>query len=67
MPAELLTDSGTANQKHTGSPHIYTYILKGDGVEKWNPRFSYYGFRYLQVTGAEPKGSAYKEYPALQK
>lgn len=67
MPAELLTDSGTANQKHTGSPHIYTYILKGDGIEKWNPRFSYYGFRYLQVIGAEPKGSAYKEYPALQK
>ncbi|MCH5720299.1 family 78 glycoside hydrolase catalytic domain [Niabella hibiscisoli] len=67
IPAELLTDSGTANQKHTGSPHVYTYILKGDGIEKWNPRFSYYGFRYLQVVGAEPKGSAYKEYPVLQK
>jgi len=67
MPGELLTDSGTVNQKHTGSPHIYTYILKGDGIEKWNPRFSYYGFRYLQVTGAEPKGSADKEYPVLQK
>lgn len=49
FPAELLTDSGTANQKHTGSPHLYTYVLKGRGVEKWYPRFTYYGFRYFQI------------------
>lgn len=67
FPGELLTDSGTVNQKYTGAPHVYTYILKGDGVEKWHPRFSYYGFRYLQVVGAEPKASAYKEYPTLAK
>ncbi|MBD3176204.1 MAG: Bacterial alpha-L-rhamnosidase, partial [Armatimonadia bacterium] len=28
-----------------------TYILKGDGVEVWEPRFTYRGFRYAQVTG----------------
>lgn len=66
-PAELLTDSGTANQKHTGSPHLYTYILKGDGIEKWQPRFSYYGFRYLQVQGASPKGSNDTRFPVLHK
>lgn len=27
------------------------YILKGDGEETWEPRFTYHGFRYIQVTG----------------
>ncbi len=49
IPAELINDDGTANQKYTGSPVYYTYVLKGDGEETWQPRFAYYGFRYLQV------------------
>ncbi|WP_276501016.1 family 78 glycoside hydrolase catalytic domain [Terrimonas pollutisoli] len=48
-PSELINKDGTANQKATGSPSYYTYILKGEGDESWQPRFSYYGFRYLQV------------------
>lgn len=48
-PAELLTDKGLANQKHTGSPVFYQYILKGEGEESWQPRFHYYGYRYVQV------------------
>lgn len=27
------------------------YILKGEGVEVWEPRFTYHGFRYVEVTG----------------
>lgn len=27
------------------------YILKGQGLETWEPRFSYHGFRYVEVTG----------------
>jgi alpha-L-rhamnosidase len=27
------------------------YILKGRGVETYQPRFTYHGFRYIQVTG----------------
>ncbi len=27
------------------------YILKGQGIEVWEPRFAYHGFRYVQVTG----------------
>ena len=27
------------------------YILKGGGPEEWEPRFTYHGFRYVQVTG----------------
>ena len=49
IPAELLNEDGTANQKATGSPHYYLYILKGAGKETWQPRFTYYGYRYLQV------------------
>ncbi len=48
-PAELINKDGAVNQKATGSPYYYTYILKGDGDEHWQPRFTYYGFRYLQV------------------
>ncbi|UOR03539.1 glycoside hydrolase family 78 protein [Hymenobacter aerilatus] len=57
-PAELLAADGTATQKNSGRPYYFTYILKGDGVETWRPRFSYYGFRYAQVTGGVPKGEA---------
>ena len=28
-----------------------TYILKGDGIEEWEPRFVYHGFRYVEVNG----------------
>ncbi|WP_295119495.1 family 78 glycoside hydrolase catalytic domain [uncultured Chitinophaga sp.] len=48
-PAELVNEDGTANQKASGPPSYFTYILKGEGTETWHPRFSYYGFRYLEV------------------
>jgi alpha-L-rhamnosidase len=54
IPAELVNEDGSANQKASGSPHYYNYILKGEGVEIWHPLFTYYGFRYLQVQGAVP-------------
>lgn len=27
------------------------YTLKGEGIEVWEPRFTYHGFQYVQVTG----------------
>ena len=54
--AESLTDEGACNQRQTGRQHYYEYTLKGNGVETWHPRFSYYGFRYIQVEGAVMKG-----------
>ncbi|MFB9273850.1 family 78 glycoside hydrolase catalytic domain [Cohnella cellulosilytica] len=51
IPAELLTDEGLANQKWSGSPYEWNYTLKGEGTEIWRPRFTYYGFRYVQVEG----------------
>ncbi len=28
-----------------------TYILKGKGREEWNARFTFHGFRYVEITG----------------
>ena len=54
-PGETLTPEGLVNQKETGRPHYYTYILRGEREEvrgeTWHPRFSYYSFRYLQIEG----------------
>lgn len=48
-PGELLKD-GKVTQQATGGPFYFTYILKGNEIETWQPRFTYYGFRYLQVS-----------------
>lgn len=58
LPAELVREDGTANQRATGSPTYFQYILKGEGVETWRPRFMYTGFRYLEVIGGIPEGQA---------
>jgi alpha-L-rhamnosidase len=53
---ELLNQDGTLNTGHCTS-HTHgrfqteEYILKGEGVETFEPRFTYHGFRYVQVTG----------------
>jgi len=55
-PAELMAGD-SVNQKATGKPYYWQYTLKGDGEkESWQPRFTYYGFRYLQVDGAVVEG-----------
>jgi len=36
-----------------------TYVCAGDGVEVWQPRFTFHGFQYVEVTGlAEPPTEA---------
>jgi alpha-L-rhamnosidase len=57
-PGELIHDNGLVNQSASGDPHFYNYTLKGEGVESWQPRFTYYGFRYIQIEGAVPEGEA---------
>lgn len=51
---ENINSDGTVNQSQSGAPHYYEYTLKGGVEEIWHPRFSYYGFRYIQVDGAKP-------------
>lgn len=57
LVSERLTPQGVCDQSQTGRQHYYEYTLKGDEEqETWHPRFSYYGFRYIQVEGAVMEG-----------
>lgn len=52
--AELLYDNGTVNQENLRQALAEDkYILKGDGgeFEYWEPKFTYHGFRYIQLEG----------------
>ncbi len=60
IPGELLDKDGSVSQRSSGAPQWYSYTLKGGGTEEWHPRFSYYGFRYVQVEGAATTSSAGK-------
>jgi len=55
-PGELLGTDSMVMQKASGTPYYFSYILKGEKEEVWLPRFTYYGFRYVRVEGAIPKG-----------
>jgi hypothetical protein len=57
-PSELLDSNGLVTTAPIGSPVYFKYTLKGDGTETWQPRFMYYGFRYVQVQGAVPGGES---------
>ena len=49
---EGLFEDGTLNQENLRSARAEdVYILKGGAVETWEPRFTYHGFRYIQVEG----------------
>jgi Glycogen debranching enzyme len=50
IPAEILDDDGLPYQGASGSPYYFEYVVKGTGHESWQPRFTYYGFRYALVT-----------------
>ena len=58
---ERLNDDGTLDQTDIGrfvkqGPfQTDTYILKGRGIEIWEPRFVYHGFQYVEVTGLPNK------------
>ncbi|NOR74277.1 MAG: family 78 glycoside hydrolase catalytic domain, partial [Draconibacterium sp.] len=54
-PDELINENGDVTQKSGGGPYEYNYTLKGEGVEEWQPRFTYYGFRYAEIEIIEPK------------
>lgn len=57
---ERLNPDGTVDTRNLTS-HTYgrfqteEFILKGEGVETFEPRFTYHGFRYVQVTGLAEK------------
>lgn len=61
IPGEILDSSQLVTQKGVGGPVYFTYILKGDSIESWQPQFTYYGYRYIQVEGAIPYGEINSE------
>lgn len=56
IPGELLNPDGTVNQSASGSPYFFRYTIGSDSAEQWQPQFTYYGYRYVQVEGAVPAG-----------
>jgi hypothetical protein len=54
IPGELLGDDSLVTQQATGGPYYFSYTLKGGNEEVWMPKFTYYGFRYIQAEGAVP-------------
>lgn len=53
--AEMLHDDGTVNQTNLRSARATdTFILRGTGeIECYEPRFTYHGFRFVQVEGLD--------------
>jgi alpha-L-rhamnosidase len=50
--AETLNPDGTLYMANLRGARVTdTYILKGKGTESWEPRFTYHGFRYIEVKG----------------
>lgn len=54
LPGELLDENKNITQGSSGGPYEFNYFLKGEGIETWQPRFTYYGFRYAEVEVIEP-------------
>jgi hypothetical protein len=69
LPGELLDDQGLVTQRSANARPddavFFDYTLAGVGLEHWHPRFSYYGFRYVQVEGAAPPGLGKPGEPQL--
>jgi alpha-L-rhamnosidase len=50
--AEMLKEDGTVYTNNLrGAPSVDRYICKGTGMEIWQPRFTFHGFRYVEVSG----------------
>lgn len=62
---ELLDKDGFVTQRSANAfaddPALFNYTLRGSREpETWHPRFSYYGFRYVQVETTSPKVAVLK-------
>jgi alpha-L-rhamnosidase len=49
--AEVLEDGELGTRPLRRAAATDTYTLRGDGVEVWEPRFTFHGFRYAQIEG----------------
>jgi len=58
MPDGKAIDGETTGTFATGVEQMDIYICNGGGVESWQPRFTYHGFRYVEVEGLAEKPHA---------
>ncbi|MFV0541512.1 MAG: family 78 glycoside hydrolase catalytic domain [Aestuariibaculum sp.] len=63
--AESLRDDGTIRQGRSGKPYYFEYTLKGEGIEQWQPKFSYYGYQYIQIDSINYKKKQNDKWPIL--
>jgi alpha-L-rhamnosidase len=49
--AEVLERGELCTRPLRGAKATDRYILRGGGLETWEPRFTYHGFRYAEVSG----------------
>tara|TARA_R110002096_G_scaffold9533_3_gene37584 strand:- start:11605 stop:14463 length:2859 start_codon:yes stop_codon:yes gene_type:complete len=49
---------GSTGGGANGMAQIYKYICKGDGLESWEPKFSYHGFQFAKIKGVSKKPDA---------
>lgn len=62
---EGLNEEGRISQGRSGKPYYFDYILKGNGFEEWQPKFSYYGYQYIMVEQINFKETKNSELPTL--
>ncbi len=55
---EIYPDGSIYTANLRGANPADRYICKGEGIETWEPRFTYHGFRYVQLTGLTEKPTA---------
>ncbi|MEN3323123.1 glycoside hydrolase family 78 protein [Mariniflexile soesokkakense] len=62
---EGLQDDGTISQGRSGKPYYFQYTLKGEGIEEWQPKFSYYGYQYIQIENINYLQTTHEDLPTL--
>ncbi len=54
--AEMLEADGNVYRDNLRTARATdTYICRGGGLEEWTPRFTFHGFRYVEVTGLDKR------------
>jgi len=54
-PSGKAIDTATTGGHATGCEQVDIYICKGGEKKRWEPSFTYHGFRYVHITGLSKK------------
>ena len=62
---DQVTVTCAEQQGHPWQGHSYTYTLKGEGTEVVRPRFTYFSFQYLYISGVSQADEGQDDLPQL--